>query len=1005
MSSLLNTKKYRIYITAGLMFLLFVLTGVYAQPGKYFIQHFNSENGLPQSSIKGLEIDSKGYVWLATETGLVRYDGSNFKLYNRTSGKQFINKRIGSLHLNKYNEVFFEVEGNRYYKISKQNLPEEFVPGTEEREAAQKKSSDIQYRVYNRCLAKAERNEIPKWGLPDIKMINTALMSNLALLNKRYYYFNEQKELISIDTSIGNFKKIELEGFEKNDKAANVLQQPVAILQRGEELFLRWGEYIYITRFSDDSSRLFGDTLLRIGAISNVTTFANYKQLKLFFLGTQTDGLYIYRAPDFSTVTYTNQELNVFYAQAAIGKNKVLTEKGLLPESSRPLFTHYLSKSILKTSGGHYLLNKWISWEISGLSELDSNMKEINFIPEFNLRINSMLQMNDGQIWIAAETKFLGKLAGKHITWLRAPAILDSFGIKTMEECSPAELWIAGNNGLAKVNIQTGECVIYPEFSNLNIRTLRQDARGVLWIGTYGNGYYAYYKGKAVQMPRDRENYLLNAHAFLEDQKGYCWITTNRGLFQAKMSDLYNYLDGKIAAVYYHYYDKSRGFLTNEFNGGCSPSAIKLNNGFFSFPSMNGVVQFDPEHIRPEYSNSSIYIDAIRADTLQLDPNLDHFVFPGKMNELQIAVSSPFFGTPYNHYIEYQLKGLDPGWQQLPSNGVLLFNHLSKGDYELVLRKQYGFENRQVEKHLFFRVQPVFYETGVFKLLVALLLLGLMFLVFWFRVRILVRQRQRLENEVKERTGEQHLLIESLEATVSELEQSREQLFQNSVFMEKLAMIITHDLQSPLRFLSDASGRINQKVNDNDLSSIAELSKEIRKSSGTIHRFVEDFGVWIRTLGKNFRVEAKPFMLADLLEQQQQFFSEQLKIKGNAMHIETGKQWVVKTDRQLLQIILRNLIDNANKNTRQGSIDITVSVTNRLLTISIKDTGTGIRTNVLERLQKSINQPISVQSIKEGVGYGYQFIIDFCKLLGITLEIKSVVGEGTEIQLINLPTE
>src|ERR1700753_1424171 len=47
----------------------------------YAVQHFTDENGLPQNSINDLLFDKNGYLWLASQVGLVRYNGSSFKLY------------------------------------------------------------------------------------------------------------------------------------------------------------------------------------------------------------------------------------------------------------------------------------------------------------------------------------------------------------------------------------------------------------------------------------------------------------------------------------------------------------------------------------------------------------------------------------------------------------------------------------------------------------------------------------------------------------------------------------------------------------------------------------------------------------------------------------------------------------------------------------------------------------------------------------------------------------
>src|SRR5580658_5526466 len=47
----------------------------------YAVQHFTDANGLPQNSVNDLLFDKNGFLWIATQVGLVRYDGSSFQLY------------------------------------------------------------------------------------------------------------------------------------------------------------------------------------------------------------------------------------------------------------------------------------------------------------------------------------------------------------------------------------------------------------------------------------------------------------------------------------------------------------------------------------------------------------------------------------------------------------------------------------------------------------------------------------------------------------------------------------------------------------------------------------------------------------------------------------------------------------------------------------------------------------------------------------------------------------
>ena len=48
----------------------------------YSIVHYNSDNGLPQNSIDAMSFDKNGFLWLATQMGIVRFDGQHFREYN-----------------------------------------------------------------------------------------------------------------------------------------------------------------------------------------------------------------------------------------------------------------------------------------------------------------------------------------------------------------------------------------------------------------------------------------------------------------------------------------------------------------------------------------------------------------------------------------------------------------------------------------------------------------------------------------------------------------------------------------------------------------------------------------------------------------------------------------------------------------------------------------------------------------------------------------------------------
>jgi signal transduction histidine kinase len=413
------------------------------------------------------------------------------------------------------------------------------------------------------------------------------------------------------------------------------------------------------------------------------------------------------------------------------------------------------------------------------------------------------------------------------------------------------------------------------------------------------------------------------------------------------------------------------------------------------------LVQFFPDSIQPILPDAPIQLDAIRMDTSNLNLDMGPLLIPNKADRLQFYVSSPYFGNLYNQDLEYIVRGLDSNWYPLEDNGTIEFNKLPKGNYDLLVRKKAGFgENRFIVKEIPFTVEPAVYETWIFRGLLLLALSALLILLIRVRVRYLVNQKKKLEKEVLDRTRELNVLIENLEATVKELEHSREQLYQHSLFIEKLTMIIAHDLRSPLRFLYDATKRLNKKIFEEQSYNFGAMSSEIQKTTGNIFNFVEDFSWWLSSMARSFRIQKTSVDLNELLMELKMFFSEFLKANGNSMTLSVDGPLKVHSDRQLLKIILRNVIDNANKHTVNGQIEITAQSSDQSCFIRVSDDGKGMTSETLEKIKQRILGEDFPRLEKES-GYGFRFIIDFCKLLDIKLGIESRTGEGTKIVLDN----
>ena len=93
--------------------LLFLLLTSAAQPSKQFtFTHYSTQNGLLSNQVNTIVQDSTGYLWIGTNDGLIRYDGSRYKSFRHTVGKS------GSLPSNQVVQLIYDLRNNLWVLFS-----------------------------------------------------------------------------------------------------------------------------------------------------------------------------------------------------------------------------------------------------------------------------------------------------------------------------------------------------------------------------------------------------------------------------------------------------------------------------------------------------------------------------------------------------------------------------------------------------------------------------------------------------------------------------------------------------------------------------------------------------------------------------------------------------------------------------------------------------------------------------------------------------------------------
>jgi len=109
--------------------------------------------------------------------------------------------------------------------------------------------------------------------------------------------------------------------------------------------------------------------------------------------------------------------------------------------------------------------------------------------------------------------------------------------------------------------------------------------------------------------------------------------------------------------------------------------------------------------------------------------------------------------------------------------------------------------------------------------------------------------------------------------------------------------------------------------------------------------------------------------------------------------------FAISTDRTLFSQLLQNLLGNALKYTDQGTVRLSSYLDGGSLILLVEDSGIGIPADKLERIFDEYYQVDTHGAKRMGVGLGLAIVKEVARLLGLTIRITSVVGDGTQVRL------
>ena len=550
------------------------------------------------------------------------------------------------------------------------------------------------------------------------------------------------------------------------------------------------------------------------------------------------------------------------------------------------------------------------------------------------------------------------------------------------------QIWAGTNDGLGRYDPEHDKFVFYqhdpndPDSLSFNaVLTIAEDADNQLWVGTRGGGLNRFDRATETFTRINGDDGLPTEviHSMQLDNEGSFWLGSTDGLirFNPKTNEFIHYTE-------------SNGLQGNHFNIGAS---IKTRSGEIVVGGTGGFTIFDPTKLQindaiPRVAivdfqvfNKSMAVGAegspltktiSETDTITL--NHHHSVFSFSF----VALS--YRNTEKNRFA-YKLDGFEERWNYVGSDRRnATYTNLDAGTYVFRVKAAnsqgvWNEEGRAITLHIL----PPPWKTWWAYSLYGLIILGLL-------VAFVRAQHKKVLNERKISTRLQKL----------------------DKFKDNFLASTSHELRTPLNgIIGIAESLVNGVAGPQSEMTRSNLDMII-SSGKRLDRLVNAILDFSKLKEHSLTLYPKPLDMHALTDVVLALSAPSVPT-NNVQLINSVDRNVplVQADEDRVQQIMHNLVGNAIKFTRSGTITIFTKKIDDYLQVSINDTGIGVEPDELPHIFDSFHQAQGSDSrLYSGTGLGLAVTRQLVELHGGKISVESTPGSGSRFSFtLPLSTE
>jgi signal transduction histidine kinase len=400
--------------------------------------------------------------------------------------------------------------------------------------------------------------------------------------------------------------------------------------------------------------------------------------------------------------------------------------------------------------------------------------------------------------------------------------------------------------------------------------------------------------------------------------------------------------------------------------------------------------------------------------------NLQELSMPHNENNLTLEAGIIDYFARGAGRLRFKLEGDDiqHEWVYIGADQHIRLENLQPGSYRLLIQAStIGTEMMSPEKILSITISNPYWKTWAFQIFVVLVFIAIIYAIIQYRSRSLKQQNILLEQKIMMRTNDLKHSLDELKATQTQLIQS-----EKMASLGQLTAGIAHEIQNPLNFVQNFSelsqellDEMKQEIKNGNLNAAWEISEDVKENlQKVLHHGKRADGI-VKGMLQHSRSSSgikEPTSINNLADEYLRLAFHGLRAKDKTFNAAITTNFddsvgMINIIPQDIGRVILNLITNAFyavtekkkslSDAYEPSVTVTTKMSNGKIEISVKDNGSGIPQNIIEK----IFQPFfTTKPTGEGTGLGLSLSYDIIKAHNGELKVETKEGEWTNFRII-----